>query len=117
MSWAMPLSAEPIRKITIEVMKAPLRPYMSPILPHSGVEAAVARVYAVTTHDRCWSPPSSPTMVGIAVPTIMLSSIASSIAIMSASSTTRTLRGCFSVPTALSPLPPAPVLSATFPLP
>ncbi|MGX1223581.1 hypothetical protein RKD42_004840 [Streptomyces ambofaciens] len=44
MSWAMPLSAEPIRKITIEDMKTPLRPYMSPSLPHSGVEAAVARV-------------------------------------------------------------------------
>ena len=46
MFWAMPLSAEPIRKSTIEVMKTPLRPYMSPSLPQIGVEAAVARVYA-----------------------------------------------------------------------
>lgn len=44
MSCAMPLSAEPARKITIEVMKAPLRPYMSPSLPHRGVELAVASV-------------------------------------------------------------------------
>lgn len=93
MSWAIPLSTDPIRKITIEARKTPLRPYMSPSLPQIGVEAAVARVYAVTTQDRCSSPPSSPTMVGIAVPTIMLSSMASSIAIISASRTTRTLRG------------------------
>ncbi len=44
MSCAMPLSAEPIRKITIELMNAPLRPYMSPTLPQIGVEAAVASV-------------------------------------------------------------------------
>lgn len=94
MSWAIPLSAEPIRKITMEARKTPLRPYRSPSLPQIGVEAAVASVYAVTTHDRCSRPPSSPTIVGMAVPTIMLSSIASSIAIMSASSTIRTLRGC-----------------------
>lgn len=62
-------------------------------MPQIGVEAAVASVYAVTTQERCSRPPSSPTIVGIAVPMIMLSSIASSMAIMSASSTTRTLRG------------------------
>lgn len=44
MSWAMPLSAEPIKKSTIELMKTPLRPYMSPSLPQSGVAAAVASV-------------------------------------------------------------------------
>lgn len=44
MSWAMPLSTEPTRKMTIEVRNEPLRPYMSPILPQMGVEAAVARV-------------------------------------------------------------------------
>ena len=44
MSWAMPDSAEPIRKITMDVRKTPLRPYMSPSLPQIGVEAAVARV-------------------------------------------------------------------------
>lgn len=97
MFCAMPLSAEPARKITIDVMKAPLRPYMSPSLPHSGVELAVASVYAVTTQERCSRPPSSPTIVGIAVPTIMLSSIASIIVIIRASRTTRTLLGCFSV--------------------
>src|SRR5882757_1685083 len=111
MSCAIPLSADPIRKITIEVMKAPLRPYMSPTLPQMGVEAAVARVYAVTTHDRRSSPPSSPTIVGIAVPTIMLSSMASIIATISANRTTRTLRGCFSGSAT------TPVLSAIVPTP
>jgi hypothetical protein len=42
--WDMPESADPTRKITIEVRKMPLRPYMSPSLPQMGVEAAVARV-------------------------------------------------------------------------
>lgn len=76
----------------MDVRKMPLRPYMSPSLPQMGVEAAVARVYAVTTQDRCSSPPRSPTMVGMAVPTIRLSSMASSIVIIRASITTRTLR-------------------------
>ncbi len=44
MFCAMPLSAEPIRKITMDVMNVPLRPYMSPSLPQTGVAAAVARV-------------------------------------------------------------------------
>ncbi len=44
MSWAIPLSTEPIRKTTMDVRKTPLRPYMSPSLPQMGVEAAVARV-------------------------------------------------------------------------
>ncbi len=44
MSWAIPLSADPIRKSTIDVRKTPLRPYMSPSLPQIGVEAAVASV-------------------------------------------------------------------------
>ncbi len=39
-----PDNAEPTRKSTIEVMKMPLRPYMSPSLPQIGVEVAVARV-------------------------------------------------------------------------
>jgi hypothetical protein len=65
----------------IEAMNNFLRPYRSPSLAHTGVDTAVASAYPVTTHDRCVSPPSSPTIVGIAVPTIRLSSIASSIAI------------------------------------
>lgn len=122
MSWAMPLSAEPIRKMTIEVRKEPFRPYMSPILPQMGVEAAVASVYAVTTQERCSRPPSSPTIVGMAVPMIMLSSMASSIAIMRAIRTTRTLRGftssevsaVFVISTMFhSPGAPAPALALT----
>lgn len=89
----------------MELRKAPLRPYMSPSLPQMGVEAAVARVYAVTTQDRWAMPPRSPTMVGIAVPTIMLSSIARSIAIIRAISTTRVLR-CFG-PASGAPAAPA----------
>ena len=41
MLCAAPDSAEPIRKITIEVRKMLLRPYRSLILPHSGVETLV----------------------------------------------------------------------------
>ncbi len=37
----MPDSAEPTGRSTIEVMKTFLRPYRSPILPHSGVETVV----------------------------------------------------------------------------
>ena len=37
-----PHSAEPIRKITIEAWNSVLRPYWSPSLPHSGVDAVVA---------------------------------------------------------------------------
>jgi hypothetical protein len=83
MSWLRPESAEPTRKIAIEPMKTPLRPWRSPSLAHTGVETAVVSAYAVTTHAWCARPPSSPTIVGIAVPTIVLSSIASRIAVMS----------------------------------
>ena len=38
MVWESPASAEPIRKITIAAWKNVFRPYMSPSLPHSGVE-------------------------------------------------------------------------------
>ena len=37
----MPHSAEPTRKITIEVRKMVLRPYRSPSLPQIGVETVV----------------------------------------------------------------------------
>ena len=40
--WARPDSAEPIRKITIEAWKNIFRPYMSPSLPHSGVDTVEA---------------------------------------------------------------------------
>src|SRR5256885_13290356 len=46
--------------------------------------------YAVTTHDRCCSPPRSPTIVGSAVDTIVWSSDASRITIISAPKITRT---------------------------
>lgn len=61
-----------------------LRPYWSPSLPHSGVEAVAASRYAVTTHDRWLSPPRSLTIVGSAVDTIVWSSAASSMASMRA---------------------------------
>ncbi len=96
MSWVMlcaaPDRAEPIRNVTIEVMKMPLRPYMSPILPQSGVDTVVPRTYAVTTQDRCERPPRSRTIVGIAVPTMKLSSMASMNASISPGSTTMTSR-------------------------
>ena len=48
----MPHSAEPTRKMTIEVRKMPLRPYRSPSLPQMGVETVVPSTYAVTTQER-----------------------------------------------------------------
>src|SRR5579859_3064846 len=49
-------------------------------------------MYAVTTQDRCATPPRSPTIRGSAVPTMRLSSIASSIASSSPGSTIMTSR-------------------------
>ena len=46
--------------------------------------------YAVTTHERCWSPPRSPTIVGSAVATIVWSSDASRMTSISAPKIRRT---------------------------
>ncbi len=73
-----PASAEPIRKMTIAAWKKILRPYWSPSLPHSGVDAVEARMYAVTTQEMCDRPCRSPAMVGSAVATMVWSSAASS---------------------------------------
>ena len=62
-------------------------------MPQIGVETVVPRTYAVTTQVKWLSPPNSPTIRGSAVLTIMLSSIASIIAIISPNSTTRMLLG------------------------
>ncbi len=64
--------------MTIAAWKKPLRPYWSPSLPHSGVEAVEASRYDVTTHDRWLSPWRSATIVGRAVETIVWSRAASS---------------------------------------
>ena len=53
----------------------------------------MASAYAVTTHAWWARPPSSPTIVGIAVPTIVLSSIARSMAVMSPPMTVQISRG------------------------
>ena len=81
---AWPHSAEPIRKITIALRNRYLRPYWSPSFPQTWVVAVEARMYAVTTQDRCERPPRSLTIVGSAVDTIVWSSAASSIASISA---------------------------------
>jgi hypothetical protein len=58
-------------------------------LPQIGVDTVVPSTYAVTTQVKWFSPPNSPTIRGSAVLTIMLSSIASIIAIMRPARTTR----------------------------
>ena len=58
-------------------------------MPYSGVTTVTARRYAVTTQERCSSPPSSPTIVGSAVETIVWSSDASSITSISPLTTRR----------------------------
>src|SRR3954449_5214944 len=60
-----------------------------PSSPCTGVTTVTARRYAVTTQERCWSPPSSPTIVGSAVETIVWSSDASSMTSMSPLTTRR----------------------------
>ena len=40
--WLSPESSEPARKITIAARNTGLRPYMSPSLPYSGVDAVDA---------------------------------------------------------------------------
>ena len=82
-----PQSADPIRKITIDAWNSRLRPYWSPSLPHSGVEAVVASRYAVITQEMWFSPPRSPTIVGSAVDTMVWSSAASRMPSISAAYT------------------------------
>ncbi len=91
--WDRPDSAEPTRKITIEAWKNVFRPYMSPSLPHSGVDTVEASRYAVMTQDRCDSPCRSPAMVGSAVATIVWSRAASSMPSSSAPMMISTRRG------------------------
>src|SRR5207302_1294063 len=86
--------AEPTRKMTIAVWSVPFRPYRSPNFPYSGPVTVDASRYAVTTHERCWSPPRSPTIVGSAVDTIVWSSDASRMTSISAPKTTRTRWRC-----------------------
>src|SRR4051794_8142292 len=89
MPCASPHSAEPMRKIVSAAWSTRLRPYRSPSLPYSGVTTVTARRYAVTTQERCCRPPSSPTIVGSAVETIVWSSDASSMTSMSPLTTRR----------------------------
>src|SRR4051794_21062319 len=63
----------------IAARKTGLRPYMSPSLPYSGVDAVDASRYEVTTQERWLRPPRSPTIVGSAVETIVWSSAARNI--------------------------------------
>src|SRR6185503_9835701 len=89
---ASPHSAEPARNSTSAPCRTILRPNRSPSFPYSGVTAVTASRYAVTTHDRCSSPPSSLTIVGSAVDTIVWSSDASSITSISPLTTRSTDR-------------------------
>src|SRR5471032_3078998 len=66
-----------------------LRPNRSPNLPYSGTTIVDVSRYDVTTHDRLSSPPSSPTMVGSAVETMVWSSAASSMTSSSAVKSSR----------------------------
>src|SRR5258708_22145206 len=61
-----------------------LRPNRSPNFPYKGTTIVDVSKYDVTTHDRLSSPPSSPTMVGSAVDTMVWSSAPSSMTSSSA---------------------------------
>ena len=84
MELLRPDRIEPIRKMTIAAWKNTLRPYMSPSLPHSGVDTVVASRYEVMTQAMCEPPLRSPTIVGSAVDTIVWSSAARNMPHMSA---------------------------------
>src|SRR4051794_40416944 len=99
---ASPHSAEPIRKITSAACRTILRPKRSPSFPYSGVTTVTASRYAVTTQDRCSRPPSSSTIVGSAVETIVWSSDASSITSISPDITTHTRGRCCAITCALA---------------
>ena len=88
MFWERPARAEPVKKMTMAVWKIRLRPKRSLILPQRGTDTVDVRMYAVTTHDSCRSPPRSPTIVGRAVATIVWSRAANSIPAMSPRKTT-----------------------------
>lgn len=80
MSVAKPAATDEQMKITSAVWNSSLRPHTSESLPHTGVDAVMVSRVALATHDsRSW-PPSSPTIVGRAVPTIDVVSIDVSIA-------------------------------------
>ena len=72
--------------------KRRLRPYRSPAFPQIGVEAVLASRYAVMTHDSRLLWRKSPTMVGSAVDTIVWSSAARNIPIISPDMITKICR-------------------------
>jgi len=74
MLCAKPHSTEPSRKVASAVKIIGRRPYWSASLPYSGIVAVDASTYAVTTHDKWFMPPRSPTMRGRAVATMLWSS-------------------------------------------
>src|SRR5580704_11155667 len=78
-----PHSALATRNRTMASWKRRLRPYRSPALPQMGVEAVLASRYAVMTHDSRLLWWKSPTMVGSAVDTIVWSSEARNMPIIS----------------------------------
>ena len=58
MLGAVPDSAEKPVNTTIAAPISRRRPNRSEAFPHTGVEAAAASTYAVTTHDSSLKPPS-----------------------------------------------------------
>src|SRR3954451_12790028 len=104
MFWLKPLASDPARKIPIAAWNMILRPYRSDSLPQIGVDAVEASSVDETTQDSCSWPPSSPTMVGNAVATMVWDSAARSIPSISPVSTVRICR-CVSTGIVPGPCP------------
>ena len=68
------------------------RPQRSDSLPHNGVETVIVSMVADATHEYWSWPPSSPTIVGSAVPTTEVKIIEVSMASMSPDMTSRISR-------------------------
>ncbi len=92
-SWAKPLSSEPITKITIATWTSVFLLNRSASLPQIGVVAVAVSRVAVTTHVYCvWVPFSEPMMRGSAVDTTVELTIATNRASSSPDSDSSTCR-------------------------
>ncbi len=80
MSWAAAQRADEATKVANAISSRSLRPWRSPSLPQSGVVAAAATTYAVTTHDTSPRLPRSLAITGRPVARIVWSRTAGSIA-------------------------------------
>ena len=94
MFWLMLAVTDPATNRARAICISLRRPYRSDSLPYRGTAMVDARMLAVTTHGSDGSAPSSPTIVGKAVATIVASMPAIPIASSSPAKTPLTFECC-----------------------